>query len=100
MTTLRTNAAVTVTVRLPGQDWPEILKPPVHVTGAEVRLLRGSVTGPLATMVIRIEGSLAEIQEVRRYWDRQDFTVEEGDRGGLKGGSSRNPLSAAAAAAI
>lgn len=83
MSQLMTNAAITVTVTLPGRDWPEVLKPPAHRSGAAVRILRGCLAGDRAVMVLRVEGSSPEIDEALLYWKRRAFAVKEGDHSGL-----------------
>jgi hypothetical protein len=81
---LKTNEAITITVRLPRHTWPEHLILPDHHSPAAVRLLRGRLTGREAILVIRIEGSIHEIQEALLYWEGCGFTVEKDDAHGIQ----------------
>jgi hypothetical protein len=85
---LKTIVAISVTLRLPRRTWSEDLQPPAHHSSTAVSLLRGRLTRREAVMVIRVEGSLHEIQETLHYWECRGYRVEEGDRHGI-----RDPLS-------
>jgi hypothetical protein len=73
----KTHEAITITVRLPRHVWPEEFVLPEHPSSAALSLVGAQLTGRETIMVIRIEGSLHEIQEALLYWEGCGFTVEK-----------------------
>lgn len=87
MARLKTNEAITITLRLPRRAWPKELKPPAHHSIPAISLMRGRLTGRQAVMLIRVEGAIHEIQGALHFWECCGFMVGIADRNGIK-----NPL--------
>jgi hypothetical protein len=70
--------ALSVTVSLPRSAWLAELHPPSPRSRRAVSLLRGRLTCRQAVLLIRVAGSVDEIQEALQYWQCCGFRVEEG----------------------
>ena len=67
---------VCIRLKLPRRAWPKALTSFAAPARTAVRLIRGRLTRRQAVLLIRLEGSVREVKDALRHWERSGFKVD------------------------